>query len=280
MMDGCLKNFVEIKAAPQTKIKPKARDVRLDALRGLFLLVMAGVHVPTPVSRLMQDPVGYNGSAEGFIFLSACLAGIVYGRTYWQGDWKAMASRMWKRSRQIYIVHVAILIPIAVIVWVLAARLPPLANHFSDFLIHPWGSLALIPLLLHQPPLFDILPLYIIFLAASPWLMGLAPAGMGTGRGALGPGLAGRTIEIGRAAGGRSGAVAAVSMGRIRFMGLAIFMGLRSGIGRNFTAAAARQIQIPMGGSAGGGAGAAGVSDAVELLAPSLVGPGPLSLDG
>ena len=174
MMDGCLKNFVEIKAAPQTGIRPKTRDVRLDALRGLFLLVMAGVHVPTPVSRLMQDPVGYNGSAEGFIFLSACLAGIVYGRTYWQADWKGMARRMWKRSRQIYFVHVGLLIPIALIAWLLAARLPPLANHFSDFLIHPWGSLALIPLLLHQPPLFDILPLYIIFLAASPWVMGLA----------------------------------------------------------------------------------------------------------
>jgi hypothetical protein len=30
------------------------------------------------------------------------------------------------------------------------------------------------PLLLHQPPLFDILPLYVIFLAVMPWLLAIA----------------------------------------------------------------------------------------------------------
>jgi hypothetical protein len=55
-----------------------------------------------------------------------------------------------------------------------AARLTPLANHFHDFLLHPWGALLLTPLLLHQPPLFDILPLYIILLGATPWLLAIA----------------------------------------------------------------------------------------------------------
>jgi hypothetical protein len=152
----------------------KPRDARLDALRGLFLIIMAGVHAPTPVSHALQDPLGYNGAAEGFIFLSAGLAGIVYGRTYWQADWVAMSRRAWKRAWQIYLVHLAVLVPIVLIVWALASSLPPLAVHFSDFLAHPWGSLALMPLLLHQPPLFDILPLYVIFLAVMPWLLAIA----------------------------------------------------------------------------------------------------------
>ena len=152
----------------------KPRDARLDALRGLFLIIMAGVHVPTPLSHVFQDPSGCNGAAEGFIFLSACLAGIVYGRTYWQSDWTVMSQRVWKRSRQIYLVHLAVLIPVVQLVWALAASVPPLAIHFSDFLGHPWGSLLLMPLLLHQPPLFDILPLYVIFLGATPWLLAFA----------------------------------------------------------------------------------------------------------
>jgi len=152
----------------------KPRDMRLDALRGLFLIIMAGVHAPTPVSHAVQDPLGYNGAAEGFIFLSACLAGIVYGRTYQQADWSAMSRRAWRRSRQIYIVHLAVLVPIALIAWALADVLPPLAAHFNDFLVHPLGSLALMPLLLHQPPLFDILPLYVIFLAVMPWMLAFA----------------------------------------------------------------------------------------------------------
>ena len=158
----------------QTAGAKKPRDMRLDALRGLFLIIMAGVHAPTPVSHAAQDPLGYNGAAEGFIFLSACLAGIVYGRTYQQADWTAMSRRAWKRTRQIYLVHLSVLVPIVLIVWALADTLPPLASHFSDFLAHPWGSLALMPLLLHQPPLFDILPLYVIFLGVMPWLLAVA----------------------------------------------------------------------------------------------------------
>ena len=152
----------------------KPRDARLDALRGLFLIIMAGVHVPTPLSYYFQDPYGANGAAEGFIFLSACLAGRVYGKYFQESGWTITSRRLWKRTRLIYIVHLGVLMPTALIVWALAAKAPPLANHFSDFLAHPLGSLALMPLLLHQPPLFDILPLYVIFLGVTPWLLAVA----------------------------------------------------------------------------------------------------------
>ncbi len=149
----------------------KSRDVRLDALRGLFLIIMAGVHVPIPLSHVLQDPFGCNGAAEGFIFLSACLAGRVYGKTFQEAGWTAMSRKILKRARLIYFAHVVVLIPATLIIWALASKAPPLANHFSDFLVHPFGSLALMPLLMHQPPLFDILPLYVIFLAATPLLL-------------------------------------------------------------------------------------------------------------
>ena len=151
-----------------------SRDARLDAIRGLLLLLMAGVHVPTPVSHFIQEPFGFMSEAEGFIFLSACLAGMAYGRTYCQAGWPAMSRRVWKRTGKIYFIHLAVLLPVVLTAWKFAATMTPLANHFHDSLIHPWGALALIPLLLHQPPLFDILPLYIIFLGATPWLLVIA----------------------------------------------------------------------------------------------------------
>jgi hypothetical protein len=156
------------------KTENKSRDIRLDAVRGLLLILMAGVHVPTPVSHFLQEPLGFMSEAEGFIFLSACLAGFAYGRTYLQADWAAMARRIWKRTRKIYFIHLAVLLPVVLIAWMFASQLTPLANHFHDFLLHPLGALALIPLLLHQPPLFDILPLYVILLGATPWLLGIA----------------------------------------------------------------------------------------------------------
>ncbi len=149
------------------------REGRLDAIRGLLLIIMAGVHVPTLVSTWLQEPLGFMSEAEGFIFLSACLAGYAYGRTYWQGGWETMSRRVWKRTRKIYYIHLAVLVPLALAAWLLASRLTPLANHFHDFLVHPLGALALMPLLLHQPPLFDILPLYIIFLGVTPWLLAI-----------------------------------------------------------------------------------------------------------
>jgi len=156
------------------KLATRSRDMRLDAIRGLFLILMAGVHVPTPVSRCLQEPFGFVSEAEGFIFLSACLAGLTYGKSYWLADWSAMSRRVWHRAGKIYFVHLVVLLPVVLIVWMLAGGMVPLANHFHDFLVQPWGGLALIPLLLHQPPLFDILPLYIIFLLATPWLLAMA----------------------------------------------------------------------------------------------------------
>ncbi len=145
--------------------------MRLDAVRGMFLVIMAGVHVPSPLSHALQEPFGFTSAAEGFIFLSACLAGVVYGKTYLKNGWTEMSRRIWNRAKLVYIVHLAVLLPVALIAWAYARQVAPLANHFHDFLQHPLGSLLLIPLLLHQPPLFDILPLYVVLLLATPFVL-------------------------------------------------------------------------------------------------------------
>ena len=151
-----------------------ARDLRLDALRGMFLLIMAAVHVPTPLSHVFQEPFGYTSVAEGFIFLSAYVSGRVYGKILEQNDWQTMAGRVWKRTRLIYLLHLGLLMPLALLAWATDGSVLSLANHFHDFLLHPVASLMLMPLLLHQPPLFDILPLYVVLLGVTPWLLGWA----------------------------------------------------------------------------------------------------------
>lgn len=157
--------------ASQSSSERGARDARLDAVRGLLLVIMAAVHVPTPLSHGLQEPFGFVSAAEGFVFLGACLAGCVYGRTSEKSGWAAMARRVWERARTIYVMHIGWMMPMAIIAWAAGARVTGLANQFHDFLQHPWESLALMPLLLHQPPLFDILPLYVVWLAATPLVM-------------------------------------------------------------------------------------------------------------
>ena len=143
--------------------------MRLDAVRGMFLVIMTGVHVPSPLSHALQEPFGFTSAAEGFIFLSACLAGMVFGKSYLRGGWTEMSNRVWNRAKLVYIVHLAVLLPVALIAWLYARQVAPLANHFHDFLLHPVASLLLVPLLLHQAPLFDILPLYVVLLLVTPF---------------------------------------------------------------------------------------------------------------
>ncbi len=149
----------------------KQRDMRLDALRGMFLIIMAAVHVPTLLSHWLQEPFGFTSDAEGFVFLSAILAGRAYGGVYQRTDWKTMARRACARAKRVYFVHLGLVLAAVLVAWRLADHVVPLANHFHDFLAHPWASLALVPLLLHQPPLFDILPLYVRMLGLTPWLL-------------------------------------------------------------------------------------------------------------
>jgi len=155
-------------------VRVAGRDVRLDALRGFFLILMAGVHFPTPCTDSFHDPLGVVGAADGFVFLSAGLAGRVYGRLDEQYPWPRQRERIWRRVRVIYQAHLLTLLPIALLAGLLARWIPALASHFADLLVHPVGGYLLMPLLLHQPPLFDILPLYILFLAATPLLLTLA----------------------------------------------------------------------------------------------------------
>jgi len=145
-----------------------ARNVRLDAVRGLLLVIMAAVHVPTPLSHALHEPFGFTSAAEGFVFLGACLSGYVYGKSLAQSGWATMARRVWTRAKVVYVMHIGVMMPMALVAWTAGSRIPGLANQFHDFLLHPWASLALMPLLLHQPPLFDILPLYVVLLAATP----------------------------------------------------------------------------------------------------------------
>ena len=119
---------------------PRPRDVRLDAMRGLFLIIMVGVHVPTPMSNWFPTIPGCVGAADGFIFLSACLAGLVYGKVYQQTDWCTLCQRIRHRVKLIYGVHLLILIPTILAVWAVAGCVAPLAAHFSDFLDHPCGA--------------------------------------------------------------------------------------------------------------------------------------------
>ncbi len=52
-----------------------SRRAELDALRGLMLVTMVLTHLPTRLRSYSDQPLGFVSAAEGFVFLSAFVAG-------------------------------------------------------------------------------------------------------------------------------------------------------------------------------------------------------------
>lgn len=151
------------------------RRPELDALRGLFLVWMTLTHLPTRVNELLNEPVGFVSSAEGFIGLSAFLVGRIYFRKFAENESYAWL-KLWKRSLKIYQYHLMLLalaFTVAAGFAVQAHRLA-LTNLLHFYLGHPGTAIIASILLIYCPPLLDILPMYVAFLFFTPLILAAA----------------------------------------------------------------------------------------------------------
>ena len=82
-----------------------ARRNELDALRGIFLLVMAAVHLPTALSPYANEPFGYASAAVGFVFLSGFLIGSIYTPLILQRGLAYVRGRLFRRAHTLYRYH-------------------------------------------------------------------------------------------------------------------------------------------------------------------------------
>jgi hypothetical protein len=151
------------------------RKPEFDALRGLFLVWMTLTHLPTHLSDLVNQPFGFISSAEGFVFLSALLVGRVYMRQATENSGK-LRSKLWKRALRVYAYHVVLLLLAFTFAAAFAVyRHHAALEHLLDFyLAHPAVAIIGSLLLIYCPPLLDILPIYVIFLLASPFAFSIA----------------------------------------------------------------------------------------------------------
>jgi len=161
----------------EVAVKPRPRLTELDALRGLMLVWMTLTHLPTVVSVIVNQPLGFVSSSEGFIFLSALFTGSVYYKLGRRQGFAAMYRKLARRTLRLYIYHL-LLIAFA---FVVAARFasfahrPNLYNLLSFyFAAGPKRAFLDAALLIYRPALLDILPLYILFLAMSMFAFFLA----------------------------------------------------------------------------------------------------------
>ena len=148
------------------------RIEELDALRGLMLVWITCTHLPTILSTYVNQPFGFFAATEGFIFLSALFTGRIYFRIAERDGYGAMWRKLWMRTGKLYCYQLLLLAFAFVIEVPIAARgNRPAVHNLLDFYFSAGRTRAFIDaaLMVYRPPLLDILPIYIILLALTPF---------------------------------------------------------------------------------------------------------------
>ena len=144
------------------------RRLELDAIRGLMLVWITLTHLPTAASTYVNQPFGFVSAAEGFIFLSALFTGRIYSRMAEHDGYRAMTWKLWARTLRLYGYHALLLAFVFLVAVPIASRgNRPGLHNLLDFYFFAGAKRAITEgfLLIYRPPLLDILPMYIIFLA-------------------------------------------------------------------------------------------------------------------
>lgn len=148
------------------------RIEELDALRGLMLVWITCTHLPTMLSTYVNQPFGYFAATEGFIFLSALFTGRIYFRIAERDGYRAMWRKLWSRTAKLYGYQLLLLAFAFLIEAPIAAHgNKPAVHNLLDFYFSAGRARAFLDaaLMIYRPPLLDILPIYIILLALSPF---------------------------------------------------------------------------------------------------------------
>jgi hypothetical protein len=150
-----------------------ARDYRLDFFRGVALFSIFVDHIPNNVmARFTLQSVALADAAEVFILISGYVAGMVYGRALDRQGLLTATARIYHRVWQLYVAHVFLfMLFMATVAHAVASLNAGLyADEFraADFLNEPDVAVVMALTLRFQPAFMDILPIYIVLLAALP----------------------------------------------------------------------------------------------------------------
>ena len=156
----------------------------LDGLRGYFLVFMLLNHMyftgGLGLVHFNHAEIGFVEDAQGFVFMSGLLIGMVYAKRMAREGFAAGAMRIWHRAAQLYLYALSCLFLIFI-----AARVMPImqqywTNWLGDFATPGSSATVAAAVLLYQPTYMDILPQYIVYLLVAPPLVYLVLTGRWT----------------------------------------------------------------------------------------------------
>lgn len=156
------------------------RRLELDIARGVMIAWMTYSHIPSATRTWLNYPFGFVSAAEGFVFLSALLVGLIYTRMIEKEGVRPAQEKLLRRVGKLYLYHLALIL---VLFFGIAPFVDPetrgalagVAYRYGE--VGAWQATLEAALLLHQPPLLDILPIYIFFMLATVPILRVVHAG-------------------------------------------------------------------------------------------------------
>ena len=166
-------------AYPDTEF---GRDLRIDFLRGLVMLVVITVHLEyfSLFALFVWGRVGLVSSAEGFVAMSGLVVGIVYCKKLHKDGFQPTAQKLLARSFQLYRVNITVILSIALLgllpfinVYEVTHWMSP-GTRSPAYALYPapttpWHDVLLQALLLKiGPHQFQVIGLYVVLMACAP----------------------------------------------------------------------------------------------------------------
>jgi hypothetical protein len=155
------------------------RDVRLDLFRGLANWLIFLGHVPDSIlAWFTTRNYGFSDGADLFVLISGYTATFVFGKIMMERGFVIGATRLLRRVWQLYVAHLLLFFLYLTAVHYLAHRFDDL--HLMDqfnvapLMNFPVETLSQGLILKFKPLNLDVLPLYIVLMAAFPavlWFM-------------------------------------------------------------------------------------------------------------
>ncbi|MGJ4943940.1 OpgC domain-containing protein [Bradyrhizobium sp. HKCCYLS1011] len=159
-------------------VKPE-RDIRLDLFRGLANWLIFLGHIPDSVlAWFTTRNYGFSDGADLFVLISGYTATFVFGNMMMERGFVIGATRLLRRVWQLYVAHLLLFVLYLTAVHYVAHRFDDL--HLMDqfnvapLMRFPVDTLAQGLILKFKPLNLDVLPLYIVLMAAFPivlWFM-------------------------------------------------------------------------------------------------------------
>jgi hypothetical protein len=159
------------------QVKPD-RDYRLDFCRGLALIVIFIDHVPgNPAANWTLRNFGFCDAAEIFVLISGISTYLAYAPKFDRLGLAGCAAAVGRRWLKLYSYHIGLFFITAAVIC-LAFSLSANRNYiqflnFNWFFADPWSASFAALSLRYLPRFLDILPLYLLLLAAAPVLIQL-----------------------------------------------------------------------------------------------------------